>query len=254
MRRLADIIKAVTVFLVILIAWDLVCRAGIWSAYVLPSPERVFTTMVKMSADGELAANIVISLRRVFIGFSIAWALAMFFGLLAVLAPKAAPFYKPLLNFVRHVPPLSIIPLMILWFGIGEAPKIIVIVLASFFPMLLNTDAGLAGCDPGLLEVGQTLGLSKARQFFKIMIPYSIPDILVGMRLGLGNSIKAIVGAEMIAAASGLGYMILDAQTMSRTDKVIVGIIVIGLIGLLLDWIFRMIIRAASKGRETTIR
>ncbi|MDD3261209.1 MAG: ABC transporter permease [Oscillospiraceae bacterium] len=242
--------KGLLVFLLLLLAWDLLCRAGIWSSYVLPSPGSVWRAFLNMSQSGELLQNIAVSLKRVLTGFVISFVLSFLFGLLSALFPKALPFYRPLLNALRHVPPLSLVPLLILWFGIGETPKIAVIVLASFFPMLINTDSGLAGCDKKLLEVGKTLGFSKSQQFFKIMLPYAVPDILVGMRIWLGYSLRAIVGAEMIAAASGLGYMILDAQTMSRTDKVIVGIVVIGAIGLVIDQLFKLVIRLVSHGRR----
>ena len=137
---------------------------------------------------------------------------------------------------------------MILWFGIGEVPKIIIIILTSFFPIFLNTKSGILSCDSKLIEVGDSLGFSNAQKFFKIMLPSAIPSILVGMRIGLGYSWRAIIGAEMIASARGLGYLILDAQQMSRSDKVIVGIFVIGILGYLCDKLFNFIIKKISHG------
>ena len=157
--------------------------------------------------------------------------------------------YTRLMGVIRHIPPISLIPLLILWFGIGETPKLIVIVLASFFPILLNTETGIFGCDEKLVEVGKVLNFSKGKIFFRIQLPNAVPNILVGIRIGLGYGWRAIVGAEMIAATSGIGYLILDAQALSRTDKVIGGILVIGVIGLLTDalcgWVVR---RVASRG------
>ena len=140
-----------------------------------------------------------------------------------------------------------LIPLLILWFGIGEVPKIIVIVLTSFFPIFINTEAGLRGCDPKLLEVGETLHMRKKEIFLKIRLPSALPDILVGMQIGLGYSWRAIVGAEMIAASKGLGYMILDAQALSRTDKVLVGILLIGIIGCVTDKLFGLCVKAVGR-------
>lgn len=228
-------LKNIWIFAILLIAWAVVCRMEIWSAYVLPPPEKVFRSLAAMTVSGELFKHAAISLQRIFLGFSISCILTFLLTLLAVLLPGLVPYYSKLLGAVRHIPPISLIPLLILWFGIGELPKIIVIVLASVFPVLLNTESGIFGCDAGLIEVGRTMEFSKWQMFFRIMLPNAVPEIFVGIRIGLGYAWRAIVGAEMIAAASGLGYLILDAQALSRTDKVIAGILVVGLFGLLTD-------------------
>lgn len=243
MSTLRQNAKSLWAFLLVLVLWQLAASLQIWSAYVLPSPGRVWSTFLIMLQRGELWEALLVSARRVAIGFSLAFLLAFLVSLIHVLAPGLSPYYDKLLNIFRHIPPLSLVPLLILWFGIGETPKIIVILLASFFPMLLNIDAGLAGCDKKLLEVGRILKFTPARLLSKIMLPYAIPNILVGMRIGIGYSLRAIIGAEMIAASSGLGYMILDAQTMSRTDKAIVGIIFIGLLGLFIDYLFELCLK-----------
>ena len=142
----------------------------------------------------------------------------------------------------------SLIPLLILWCGIGETTKTAIIFLASFFPMYLNIVKGFTGCDRKLLEVGEMFGYSRGESFFRIILPYASADILVGMRIGLGYSWRAIIAAEMVAASTGLGHMILFAQQMSRTDKVIVGILVIGLVGLATDRIFAFLIGKLLKG------
>ena len=229
--------KRIWIFLLLLVAWFTACQLELWSSYLLPSPQKVAGTAIAMLNSGELLEAVLVSLRRVFIGFCLAFVLSFVLGVWGALVPKVRPYYETLLDFIRHVPPLSLIPLLILWAGIGEASKIIIIVLATFAPMLLNIDAGLGGCDKKLLEVGKTLGFSKKELFTKIMLPAAGPSVFVGLRVGLGYSLRAIIGAELVAASSGLGYMILDAQTMSRTDKAIVGIIAIGLLGLCLDWL-----------------
>lgn len=229
--------------------WWLGSRTGLWNAYILPGPGQVWESFVGMLRSGELADNVAASLARVVVGFAIAFLLAFLLGTLAGVMPRLSAWYDPVVEFLRHVPPLSLIPLLILWFGIGETSKLIIIVLASFFPMFLNIRKGFALCDRKLLEVGQTLGLPRRAQFFRIMLPCALPDILVGMRIGLGYSWRAIIGAEMIAAASGLGYMILDAQQLSRSDKVIVGILVIGVVGCASDFLLgRLIARLVHGG------
>lgn len=233
---------------IIVLLWQGAASLEIWSAYVLPSPERVFSSFWNMLVSGELLEHILVSLWRVVVGFSIAFVLAFLLGMLAGTHAASVAYYMHIVEFLRNVPPLSLIALLILWFGIGETSKVIIIVLASFFPMFLNVKKGLAACDKHLLEVGQSLGFSKSKKFFRIMLPYALPDILVGMRVGLGYSWRAIIGAEMIAAASGLGYMILDAQQMSRSDKVMIGIFVIGIVGYVCNSLFAMIIKKTLRG------
>lgn len=234
-------VKRLIPIAVILIAWTLCSYYEVWSAYILPSPMQVWNTFISMVQNGELFIHIFASLYRVLAGFSIAFVFAFILGIIAGLRPSLSPYYNHIVEFLRNVPPLSLIPLLILWLGIGEESKIIIIILASFFPMFLNIKKGFGSCDPKLLEVGKVLGLNSGQRFLKIILPSAIPDILLGMKVGLGYSWRAIIGAEMIAAASGLGYFILDAQAMSRSDKVIVGILVIGFLGVLCDKAFTLV-------------
>lgn len=233
-------IKQLLIPVIILIIWYLYSHSGQVSNYVLPTPEKVWLTFWTMFVNGQLAGHVAISLRRVFTGYLIAFGLAFFFGVLAGVMPKKSVYYAHILEFLRQIPPISLIALLILWMGIGETSKVIIIILAGFFPMFLNIEQGVKGCDPKLLEVGTLLGFDKWQKFFRIVLPSAVPDILVGMRIGMGYSWRAIIGAEMIAASKGLGYLILDAQVMSRSDKILVGIIVIGIVGIICDriWIF----------------
>ena len=246
--KLKNFIKACVPALILLILWQLAFLSGKWSAYVLPGPEKVWKSFVTMTGNGTLLKHVLVSFKRVLTGFSISFVCAFCLGMIAALKKDLEVYYGPYVEFMRNVPPISLIALLILWFGIGETSKIIIIVLASFFPMFMNIRKGLLSCDKKLLEVGKTCGLSKTACFFKIRLPWAFPDILVGMRIGLGYSWRAIIGAEMIAAGKGLGYLILDAQQMSRSDKVIVGIFVIGLVGLLCDKAFLWIIRKWVRG------
>ena len=246
--KLKNFIKACVPALILLILWQLAFLSGKWSAYVLPGPEKVWKSFVTMTGNGTLLKQVLVSFKRVLTGFSISFVCAFCLGMIAALKKDLEVYYGPYVEFMRNVPPISLIALLILWFGIGETSKIIIIVLASFFSMFMNIRKGLLSCDKKLLEVGKTCGLSKTACFFKIRLPWAFPDILVGMRIGLGYSWRAIIGAEMIAAGKGLGYLILDAQQMSRSDKVIVGIFVIGLVGLLCDKAFLWIIRKWVRG------
>ena len=235
-------------FLIVLGVWILVSRLGIFNPYVLPTPEKVLNSFFRMLQSGEMFVDITISLGRVLKGFSIAFILAFLLGTFRILLPKATRYYEYLLHFFRNVPPLSMIPLLILWCGIGETTKTVIIVLASFFPMYLSIVKGFTSCDKKLLEVGEVFGYTSFEKFRYIILPQASVDILVGMRIGMGYSWRAIIGAEMVAASTGLGHMILFAQQMSRTDKVIVGIIVIGLVGYITDKLFGMAIKKMFKG------
>lgn len=230
-------------FVLVFLLWAWASAEGIWSSYILPSPGRVWDTFLHMVRNGELVRHILISLRRILTGFFWAFLASCLLASLNLLFPRLRDCYGGLLEVFRHVPPLSLIPLLILWFGIGELPKTIIIVLASFFPMYLNMDDGFRRCDRKLLEVGQMLGFSPWKALWKIRLPEALPGILTGLRVGMGYSLRAIIGAEMIAADSGLGYLILDAQAMSRSDKVFIGILTIGALGLLLDGIFAAVER-----------
>lgn len=233
---------------IVLGVWFIVSRLEIFSTYVLPAPEKVFRTFLQMLQSGEIFVDIAISFGRVLKGFFIAFVLAFTMGTYRILRPGIEKYYEYILQFFRNVPPLSMIPLLILWCGIGETTKTVIIVLASFFPMYLNIVKGFTGCDKHLLEVGDVFGYTRVKKFTHIILPYASADILVGMRIGMGYSWRAIIGAEMVAASTGLGHMILFAQQMSRTDKVIVGIVIIGIVGLVTDKIFGMIIKKIWKG------
>lgn len=233
---------------ILLLIWTIVTETGLVNSYILPSPLKVVDSFFKMVQSGEIFEDIYISYIRVLQGFFLATFLAFLLAMVRVVLPKYNDYYESILQFLKNVPPLSLISLLILWFGIGETTKIGIIVLTAFFPIYLNTVKGFVSCDKKLLEVGEIYGYSKTDSFLKIRLPYAMSDILVGMRIGLGYSWRAIISAEMIAASSGLGHMILFAQQMSRTDKVIVGILVIGVVGYITDRLFALIIDKTLKG------
>ncbi|MBE6024053.1 MAG: ABC transporter permease [Cellulosilyticum sp.] len=249
MNKSKVIKTSISVAIVILI-WTIVSEMGIVSSYILPTPAKVLDSFIKMVKSGEIFEDIYISYIRVLKGFFISTLVAFALAMIRIILPKCSDYYEGILQFLKNVPPLSLISLLILWFGIGETTKIGIIVLTAFFPIYLNTVKGFVSCDKKLLEVGEVYGYSKVSSFFKIRLPYAISDILVGMRIGLGYSWRAIISAEMIAASAGLGHMILFAQQMSRTDKVIVGILVIGVVGYVTDRLFAWIIDKALRGSE----
>ncbi|MDR6755588.1 sulfonate transport system permease protein [Mycoplana sp. BE70] len=239
-------LHAIAAFATVLGLWWAASRFGWIGAFLLPPPGKVLTTLIEMAQSGELARHTLVSLQRVGVGYLLAVALAV---LLAVVFSKSAitrQLLDSLLEFLRQVPPLALMPLLMLWLGIGEAQKVGIIVLACFFPIFLGMRGGIAQVDPKLIEVGKVCGLSDGEILWRIVLPSSLPSIVVGLRIGLGYSWRALVGAELIASSAGLGYLIVDAENLARTDIVLAGIFVIGAIGILADQLLkRGIVRAA---------
>ena len=223
---------------VILIIWLVGARYALWNSYVIPPPTAVALTLEQLVTSGLLLQHIGISLYRVFAGFSLALLLAFPLGVLFGMQSGWKPFVEPSLEMLRHIPPLAALPMLILWFGIGEFPKLLIVVLATFFPIFLNTLHGVGNCDKKWLEVARSFQLNRRQVFRRIIFPAALPSVLVGMRLGLGYSWRALVGAELIAAASGIGYMILDAEQLSRPDIILIGIFTIGIVGTVIDGLF----------------
>ena len=248
MKKLHEFLKPFYIFAVILVLWWIVAALEIWNTYLLPPPWKVAKTFVTMVERGVFASSILVSGKRVLTGAGISFVLAFTAGLCSAYLPERSEYWRHLSNFMRNVPPISLISLLILWFGIGETSKLIVIVLASVFPMYLNISKGFRECDRKLVEVGKTLGFSPFQIFVRICLPYAREDILVGLRTGLGYCWRALIGAEMFAAASGLGYTIVYAQQMSRSDKVLIGIFLIGFIGCVSDALFSALIRRVCVG------
>ncbi|AGL03303.1 ABC transporter permease [Desulfoscipio gibsoniae] len=232
------ILKCLTIPFVILALWVTGSAAGMINQYIIPPPSRVIHTAITLLGSGLLLDHISISLYRVFAGFLATILFAFPLAVLVGLNRRLEDYIEPVLDFLGHIPPIACIPMLILWFGIGEASKLAVIILATFFPVFLNTLNGILSCDKQLLEVGDVFGFSGRDKFLRIVIPAALPSIIVGMRLGLGYSWRALIGAELIAASSGIGYMIIEAEQLSRPDIIIVGLITIGLCGYMIDYCF----------------
>ena len=234
----------------ILLLWYLVTALHLFSPYLLPSPGTTLQSLGELCASGALPHHLAISLERVFSGFLLSCLAAIPLGILCGRSRSFESYCWPLLEFLRHVPPLACIPLIILWTGIGEASKLTIIFLASFFPLFLNTYSGIKNCDPKLLEVGRSLNFSESAQIRHIQLPAALEAIAVGLQLSLGYSWRALIGAEPIAASAGIGYLILDAEQMSRPDIVLVGMLCIGIIGSLIDSIFLNILNRLLPWRQ----
>ena len=243
-KRKRNCFSNLLLILAVLMIWQLCASAGFWSSYILPSPGKVAGSFLVMIKSGELFADILISGKRVIMGVASAVAVTILMEVLGYFSQIMRQLILKIVRFMQNVPPLSLIPMLILWFGIGERTKVIFITLGCFAPIFINFDKGIKGCEQNLLEVGQCYRFTKQEMLTKILLPSAEYDILTGLRVGFSYAWKSVVGAEMIAATSGLGYMIRDAQFMARTDKILVGIITIGAIGFAVDCLLTRLVDA----------
>lgn len=227
----------ITPFILLLI-WQLLVSLKLFSPYLLPSPFTVWQSFIHLCATGVLWVYTITSLARVFIGFLVTCVLGCVMAVLLNRYQALEELFSVPLSFLRMIPPLAMTPLLILWIGLGGATQITIIILASFFPIFLNARDGLRRVTLEQKELAKSLNLSAVRYACAILFPSAVPSVVTGARLAFGYSWRALIGAELIAASSGLGYMIIDAQGMQRTDEVMVGILVIGLIGWILDGLF----------------
>lgn len=209
------------------------------AATMLPSPVTVASTGIAMLLDGSLVEHILASLRRVAIGFGAATALAVPLGIAMGWWRVVHRQVDPVVEFLRPIPPLAWIPLSILWFGIGDLQNQFIIFLGVFFPVMVNTISAVRGVEPVLVRAGLSLGAGPFQLLRRVVVPASLPGIFTGMRVGLGVGWMALVAAELVAARSGLGFLINDSRFVFRTDKVLVGMAVIGILGLVMDRLLR---------------
>ena len=202
---------------------------------ILPTIPAVGRAFVEMASSGQLWEDLSVSLLRVVKGFLVSAVLGIVFGSLIGMFRTAREMLKPMFTVIRQIPMIAWIPLVILWFGIDELSKVVIIVLAAFFQVLVNTESGIEQTPEDYLEVARLYKLSPWKTFTKVYLPHALPQILVGLKLALSVSWMAVVAAELIAATSGIGYRMSNARSLMRSDIVIVCMIVVGLIGILMD-------------------
>ncbi len=204
----------------------------------LPTPKEVGEGFVYLYSTGRLQGDLKISLTRVLGGFFFASFVGVPLGFSLALVPRIRMGLMPLVQFLRQIPPIAWIPLFLVWFGIGEASKVAVIVYAALFPIVLNTFLGASQIPTQYWEVAQALELSPFKVLTKLVLPAAAPFVFTGLRLAMGMSWRALVAAEMIASSSGLGYLIMASRSLVRLDEMVVGMILIGLVGVLIDRFF----------------
>jgi NitT/TauT family transport system permease protein len=240
MQRLKDSWPAVLVLMVLIGIWWLAVIAT--HSAIFPTPWDVVTGTAQLIRDGSLWRHIGASLMRVATGFGLAVCVAIPLGLWMGWVRGAYRTLNPLFQILRPISPIAWIPIAILWFGVGDASPIYLIFISSVFPMIVQTVVGVHTIEKRYLRAAENFGVSHRTLFMRVVIPAVLPQILVGMRIGLGVAWLVVVAAEMIALHSGLGYMIMDSRNAgNRYDLVVAGMIIIGLIGLSLDGFMRML-------------
>jgi ABC-type nitrate/sulfonate/bicarbonate transport system permease component len=209
---------------------------------LLPPPQTIAVAAWELIRTGDLARHLIDSLTRELVAF--AWALsAVPIGIAMGWWKRAEQQIDPIVEMLRPVPPLAWIPLSILWFGVGNTQNEFIIFLGCFFPILVNTVAGVKGVEPTLVRAARCLGAGERQTLWRVVLRAALPQIVTGIRVGLGVGWMALVAAELVGASSGLGFLINDARSVLRTDYVIVGMATIGIVGLLIDRVIRELTR-----------
>jgi NitT/TauT family transport system permease protein len=233
-------------FATLVFVWDLLARYSGWSVQVFPGPLTVLSSLNELIVNGTLLKHTVASLFRVTAGFYLAIAFGIPLGIVLGRMRPANLLMNPLIQFLRPISPLAWIPLSMLWFGIGDKPAVFLIFLSSFFPLVVSTTIAVNAIDPIYFQVAANFNFNRKEVVFKIIFPAIIPEIVTALRISVTIAWLVVVAAEMIAVQSGLGYLILDSRNALRMDYVMDGMIVIGLIGLLLDFIMRRLCQMES--------
>jgi ABC-type nitrate/sulfonate/bicarbonate transport system permease component len=224
-----------------ILLWEMVGRLGWVDPFFLPPPTTILKAMYKMAASGELVRHMEASVYRAVCGYILAALLGIGFGIAICWSRIIENVLDPLFELMRPISTLGLVPLMILWFGIGNGSKIAIVFKACFFPILLNTIAGIRGVNLKLIQAGRSLGAGERQLWTKVILPAAMPVIFTGMRISTAISMLAIVGVEMFSADSGLGFVIVDSQRVFATDKMFVGILMLSAIGFMMDYVARVL-------------
>jgi sulfonate transport system permease protein len=234
-----------------LVLWQILSGTGAISAKKLPPLTVIAQAARSVIQNGQLTDGLVVSLRRMAIGFLIGAVVGGVLGVFAGLLKWGDATVDPLLQMIRNVPLFGLPPLLILWFGIGELPKLVLIALAAALPIYVNVHAGIREADPRLVEATEALGYTRWQRLWHVVLPAAVPHTLVGVRIGVASAWLALVVAETLAADSGIGFMINNARDFLRTDIVIVGLLTYAVVGLLMDTVVRLIERWLLRWRNS---
>lgn len=236
-----NIVLTLLIPVVLVIMWEVLSRKGIIRPSILPAPSTIGLTLLDMLKSGELFRHLGVSILRVFQGYILGASLGIIIGFLMGLFKPVEKAFSLITGLLRPIPIVAWVPVLILWMGIDESSKITVIAIGSFWPTLLNVIHGIKNTDKKYLEVAEILGKNKFTVLTKVVLPSALPSIFTGLRLAIGIAWMSVIAAELIAAASGIGYLIMYAREISQPDVMLVGVLSIGITGLLIDVLIRKI-------------
>jgi sulfonate transport system permease protein len=229
--------------LVLVVSWEVLAQAGWLSPQVLPAPSKVLRTAFRLAVSGSLLGDLGVSMLRAATGFAIGGGVGFALGTLVGFSRLGEALIDRSVQMIRAIPFLALLPLVIVWFGVGEAEKIFLVSLGVSFPIYINTTLGIRQVDPKLLELGRVQGLGTWQLIRHIILPGALPSILTGVRYALATAWLALVVAETIGAQSGLGFLAMDAREFLRTDVIVLTIVIYALIGVAADSIARVLER-----------
>lgn len=248
--RTSNMVLGLIVPVSLLIVWEVAGAMGYLNPVLLPTPSSIWKELVSMTETGELVRHLGISTWRALLGFLIGGGLGLSMGLWVGFSYKTERLLDPSFQMLRTLPHLAIAPLFILWFGFGETSKLLLIAKGSFFPLYVNTFLGIRSVDSKLFDVGKVLQFSKWQMITKLILPASLPNIFLGIRLSVSVAWLGLVVAELMGSSAGLGYLINDARSFSLTTVVFVGIIVFAVVGKLSDSIIKLLEARALRWQD----
>ncbi len=231
----------------LLLLWEWLARIGYMAPHVMPAPSKVLATAYTLTVSGTLLHDLAVSLLRAAIGFLIGGGIGFGLGVFVGFSRLAEAFIDRTVQMVRAIPFLAVLPLVIVWFGVGEGQKIFLVALGVAFPIYVNTTLGIRQVDPKLIELGRVQGLTRRELIWRIILPGAMPSILTGVRFSLATAWLALVVAETIGAQSGLGFLALDAREFLRTDVIVLTVVIYALIGVAADSLARLLERRLLK-------
>jgi len=234
-NRMIETLLFFAVPVLVLLVWQRLSDNGLINHSILSSPRNVLESFVSYAQKGLLKRHLLASFQRVLIGFGIGAGSGLVFGLLAGMFPKFRASTSAIFGILRPIPMVGLSPLFVLWFGIGELSKVLVIAIGSLWPVLLNIETGLQSVDKKHLEVARILKKDKWTVLTRIVLPSSVPYLLTGLRLGLSNGWRGIVAAELIGATRGVGYLITYSRELSQPAVMFMGLFIIGFVGIVID-------------------
>lgn len=238
----------------ILILWQAASSAGLLSPRVLASPLQIVEVGFSLALSGDLGNNVLVSLGRAAAGLAIGVSVGTVLALVAGLSRLGEDIVDAPIQMLRTLPFLALVPLFILWLGIGETPKIALVALGTSFPIYINLFAGIRGVEPKLAEMGRVFGLNRRGLIRHVVLPGALPSALVGLRYSLSVAWLSLVVAEQINANAGIGYMISDARDFLRTDVILVGLVLYALLGLTVDALVRGLERRLLSWKPSLVR